>query len=321
MKTGKILLFGVMAVSLRVTYAAQSGELGSGMAGLGNGVSVRIVTKAEPSEKASLLKLSNLYNAGNGVLHRSVIDTANRTYFGYDLYAEPMAGSRQCRVAILPLTSGRGGDVGQPSPYGSTSATAGGRNPIQPDASYRPLFLPVYPGPKVIANGDIIALELLTTPDGQQKVVDYIDVSCNSPDDSSASTAARDASLDDLEIPVSDPSTYLNGALVSGPARGVHLSGSLVWFCFPRKGRFILSVVPRQNKGFVLAGTIHNNVISFKFGAEQYEVRSTVAIFGPGGTRNLYVLRDLSFESKPKVPFGSAMRLEQLFSNRQGERK
>lgn len=323
MKISSILLFGVMAVSLHVTCAcaAQSGELGSGVAGLGNGVSVRIVTKVEPAEKASLLKLSNLYNVGNGVLHRSVVDTANRTYFGYDLYAEPLAGSMRCRVAISPLTSGRGGDFGEPQPSGSTSATAGGRNPIQVDASYRPVFLPVYPGPQVVANGDTIALDLLATPDGREKIVDYIDVSCKSPDGTSASTVARDASLDDLEIRVSDPSTYFDGALLSGPARGVHLSGSLVWFYFPGKGRFILSLVPRQNSGFVLAGTIHNNVISFKFGADGYEVRSTATIFGPGRPWNLYVLRDPSFGSKSNLLFGSAVQLEQLFSNHQRDGK
>jgi len=315
MKTGSILLFGVIAISLRVVYAAQSGELGSGMAGFGNGASVHIVTKAEPPERAPALKLSNLYSAGNGVLHRSVIDAANRTYFGYDLYAEPLAGARQCRVAILPLTTGRGDDARQP-PSRSTSATAGGGNPIQIDASYRAVFLPNYPGPQVVGNGDTIALDLLTTPDGRQKVVDYIDVSCKVSDESRAPTAAaRDASLDDLEIAISDPSTYVDGTLYSGATRGVRLSGSLVWFYFPGKGRFILSVVPRQDTGFTLAGTIHNNVISFKFGASQYEVKSATAILGQGRQWNLYLLLDPSYVPKARSPFGSAMRLEQLLSN------
>ncbi len=315
MRTGSILCVCVIAVSAHLAHAAQPGEVGSGVAGLGNGVSVRVATKAEPPSKAAeAMKLSNRYAVGNGVLHRSVIDPANHTYFGYDLYAKPLAGTMQCRVTILPLTSVRVDDSQQPVSRGSASASAGGGKPIQVDSSYRPVFLPRYPGPQVVSNGDTIALDLLSSPDGQQKVVDYIDVSCKAPD-GVPDGAARDVSLDDVEMHISDPSMSMNGRLASGAARRADLSGSLMWFYFPGKGRFILSVVPRRSQGFVLAGTIRGNVISFQFGSDQYEVKSAATIFGTGRTWNLYVLVDPSFEPKYGSTFGSATRLEQLFSH------
>jgi len=315
MKTGSILCLGVMAVSARLAYAAQPGEVGSGAAGLGNGVSVRIVTKAvAPSKATEALKLSNRYAVGNGVLHRSVIDAANHTYFGYDLYAEPLAGTMQCRVAILPLTSVRVDDSQQPVSRGSASVSAGGGKPIQVDSSYRPVFLPKYPGPQLVSNGDTIELDLLTSPDGQQKVIDYIDVSCKAPDGVPDSSAARDVSLDDVEMHISDPSRSVNGTLIPGSGRGAVMSGSLMWFYFPGKGRFILSIVPRRSQGFVLGGTIRDNVISFRFGNDQYEVKSAATILGTGRTWNLYVLHDQSFP-KSSSTFGSATRLEQLFLN------
>jgi hypothetical protein len=316
MKTGSILCLCVIAVSARLAYAAQPGDVGTGVGGLGNGVSVRIVTKAEPPSKTTeALKLSNRYAVGNGVLHRFVIDAANHTYFGYDLYAEPLAGTLHCRVAILPLTSVLVDDSQHAVSRGSASASAGGGKPIQVDGSYRPVLLPGYPGPQVVSNGDTIALDLLISPDGLRKVVDYIDLSCKAPDGVPESLAARDVSLDDVEMHISDPSRSVNGTHVSGSGRGAVMSGSLMWVYFPGKGRFILSIVPRRSQGFVRGGTIRDNVISFRFGSDRYEVKSAATILGTGRTWNLYVLRDSSFEPKSGSTFGSATRLEQLFSN------
>ena len=105
MKTSSLLYLSITAC---VTCAAQPGEIGSGMAGLGNGVSVRVVTKAEPPIKeAEALRLSSRYAVGDGVLHRYLVDAANHTYFGYDLSAEPLPGAKQCRVAILPMGTSR----------------------------------------------------------------------------------------------------------------------------------------------------------------------------------------------------------------------
>jgi hypothetical protein len=315
MRTGTILCLWVVAASTHFAYA-QPGEVGSGVAGLGNGVSVRIVTWAEPPHQATeALKLSNRYTVGNGVLHRSVIDTANHTYFGYDLYAEPVAGTLQCRVSILPLTSVSIDNSQQPVSRGAASASAGQAKPIQVDASYRAVFLPRYPGPEMASDGDTIALDLLISPDGKQKVVDYIVVSCKSPDSVRQSGVAQDVSLDDVEMRISDPLRSVNGTPISGSRREAAVTGSLVWFYFPGKGRFILSIVPRRSQGFVLSGTIRDNLMSFRFGNDQYRVKSATTILGNGRTWNLYVLHDPSFELRSGLTFGSATRLEQLLSN------
>ena len=286
MKTGSIVRLLVAAVAVGQTCVAEPGEVGSGMASLRNGVSVHIVTKAEPPGNEAALKLGNRYGVETGVLHRAIVDGVNRTYFGYDFSGELMAGTAQCRITISPLTR-------------------------PPDSSFKPVLLPSYPAPQVVSNGDTIALDILTTPDGRQKIVDYIDVSCKT-QDGGATAFAQDASVDDLQMALSEPAIYSNGSLVSGPVKGAHLSGTLVWFYVPGKGRFIFSLVPRQTPGFAQAGTVREDTISFSLGADQFVVKGASTIFGTGQPRNVYVFHDKSFDPKSGPTIGSATRLEQL---------
>jgi hypothetical protein len=87
----------------------------------------------------------------------------------------------------------------------------------------------------------------------------------------------------------------------------------LTWFYFPGKGRFILSLAPRPDHGFVRSGTSKGNLLSFRYGSDHYQVKSAVTIFGADETWNLYVLRDPSFAPRSDAMFGSSKRLEQLF--------
>jgi hypothetical protein len=302
-----------LSITVCLTCAAQPGEIGSGMAGLGNGISVRVVTKAEPPIKeAEALRLSSRYAVGAGVLHRYLVDAANHTYFGYDLNAEPLSGAKECRVAILPLTGVRI-DAHDAAGGGSASASSGGGTATRMDASYRAVLLPRYPGAQVVTDGDTIALDLLTTPNGGQKLVDYIDISCK-PSQAPESEAARDLSLDDAPMRISNPAVFINGTPVPSAAKAAEVSGSLTWFYFPGTGRFILSLTPRSSQGFVRAGTIKGNVISFRFGGGQYQVKSAVTIVATGQTWNLYVLHDPLFRPTSGLAFGSSTRLEQLIS-------
>ena len=316
MRVSRIVCLCLMVVSIRVACGAEPETVGTGAAGLGKGVNIRIVTKAEPpSKEPKTLKLSNRYTVAKGALHRFVVDTVNRTYFGYDIYAEPLAGATRCWIAILPLTSVQIDSPSGQASSGSAAASAGGGTPVQVDSSYRPVLLPGYPGPQVVDSGATIALDLLASPDGRQKLVDYIEVSCKPLDAIPDSQAARDFSPEDVEMHIASLSISLNGTFVSA-SKTADLRGSLIWFYFPGKGRFILSVAPRRRENFVQAGVIRGNVASFRFGSDHYEVKSAAAILGPGGTWRLYVLHDPSFEPKSGVAFGSAARLTELFLKR-----
>lgn len=302
MKAGGAFLL-LIATVLSPVSATEPGELGSGIASLGNGVSVHIVTKAEPPERAPTLKFGNGYQVGAGILHRSVTDAVNHTYFGYDLHVEPTVDTGHCRVAIMPLS--RAAVLFEPdrqSPASSGSAGVGAGNAALVKSSFRPVFLPNYPGPQVVGDGDTIALDLLTTGDGRQKVVDYIEVSCKTRG-SSAPPASSDASLDDLQLTLTEPTVYLNRTVVSGPAKNAHLTGSLLWFYLRGKGRFILSLLPRQD--FVRVGTVHDNIIAFTSGNSSYEIRNAATVFGSGRLCNLYVLSEPSFETKVSPSFGT----------------
>jgi hypothetical protein len=47
-------------------------------------------------------------------------------------------------------------------------------------SGFRFLVLPRYPDPVVVENGDTIALDLLVSPDGKRKIVDYLEISYKS---------------------------------------------------------------------------------------------------------------------------------------------
>ena len=99
-----------------------------------------------------------------GTYHHYMVDWKGMAYFGYDLTSEPVPGTSKIRVRIEPLSL----TAEKVNRMFAASAD-------KPDfARLRFLVLPKYPPPQVIESGDTIALDLLASPDGKQKVVDYI---------------------------------------------------------------------------------------------------------------------------------------------------
>ena len=217
------------------------------------------------------------------VWHRFVIDEVHKKYFGYDLtltalLGEPLAFPpvfTSYRVAFSPLTT-------QPDQLPSSDLT--------------PAPLPKYPEPQTIMPGDKISLDLLVSPDGKRKIVDYIDIAPPGPIDPPPATndaLPKDYTLDDGPIRY-DFAGYvaINGEKFQGPTSFLRSQdgGATLWFCFPgQPGRYILSLAPRN--GLTRIGTVRDNVVQFQSSGQRYEIRMQDPIAGRGAW-NLYGLYD-----------------------------
>jgi hypothetical protein len=173
-----------------------------------------------------------------------------------------------------------------------------------------------------VEEGDTIALDLLASPDGKQKLVDYIQVGRRlEPGAANSRTEARDFTLDDgpATFQFTMPTRfYINGQPFAGLGGFTTMrTGATLWFAIPGRGRFVLSLTPHE--GFLKGGTIRDNVVAFQDGADRYEYRASSPVLGAGKAWNLYVLHDPRYQ--PKAGMESAVsggvdRLENLLPKR-----
>jgi hypothetical protein len=277
------------------------GHISSGYATFNNGLIVRYDLVLEPPLKNSdaFLPTTGVSTEGNR-MHRSLVDRTNHSIFGYDLVAAPADAANRYVVTIEPL------HVKQ--------EWTGNAGPL------KPVLLPKYPDPQIVQEGDTIALDLLVSPNGRQKLVDYIRISGKvAPKPAATAGAAKDFTLDDGPITfdlLGEKTILINGRESSDTVALTGKSGSTFWFYFPGRGRYVLSLAPHE--GFQKAGTIRDNVILFEGGGDQYEMRMPSPIAGAGAW-NLYVLHDPLYQ--PKDPArrtieGGVDRLENLLPER-----
>jgi hypothetical protein len=305
------LLLGFMMAAAPAALAGQPGTIMSGNVsyhGDKGGFVVRYRTVAEPPKHvASFNKLGGGVTQDERKVHRFMFDDTNQVFFGYDLSVEPVPGTSRSRVTFEPLSLTADQLRVNFKPLGS---------------GFRSMLIPRYPPPQVVDNGDTIALDLLVSPDGQQKVVDYLQISSTTATTTARVTStkddsgARDFSVNDLELRVADPSVQLNGQAVPGVAMG-EATGSIIWLYIPGHGRFLLSIAPLP--GFQKAGTVHHTILQFRDGGDEYEMRTSSPVIQSAKRWNVYVLRDSLYDPRqanPSVTFGAANRLEELVGAR-----
>jgi hypothetical protein len=288
------------------------GRIGGGFSTLRAGITVRYATVAEPPLHAQ-------NNAGHGSgskmagsrLQRYEVDGGTNSFFGYDLVVDPAPGGR-FRVAFEPLSL-RPQDLPERirSKYPNLIAVS----------------LPKYPPSQVIEDGDTIALDLLISPDGQRKVVDYIQVASSlsgpgpaAPGSDTGAEEPKDFAVSDVTLNVAAPLVWLvNGQEVRRLMTFRPAEGSALWLYFPGRGRFVLSLLPLPGYDFRKAGAIRNRVISFRWNNSDYEVRTAAPILGERKVWNLYVLADPSYQPAglaAGVLSGGTDRIEKLLPKR-----
>lgn len=135
--------------------------------GFANGVSVKATVAVEPPAPLKSvfenMSFAIYVNAPGETYHRVIEDSINRAYFGYDISTERIQNTDRIRVTIAPMSM-------------TVDELEAGQG-AHKVSGFRFLVLPRYPPPVVVENGDTIALDLLVSPDGKQKIVDYLEIS------------------------------------------------------------------------------------------------------------------------------------------------
>ena len=253
-------------------------QIMSGSGTLKSGVTIRFKTVATPGN----IDWSGLGEGGISTdansIHRDMIDKRSGTYFGYDLVIGSGDAVNGYVATFQPLTSttgfmNRGGAILTRAPE------------------------PKFPPPQVLHDGDLIELDLMVSPDGKQKVTDYIEFLVHEPEPkaSAANTEPRDFTVDDGPVTVHSErvTIWIDRQKVTGMTGFSGKPGSTLWVAFPNQGRYILSLVPHD--GFTKVGAVRDNVIEFQDGGKDYEVRFMGPVAGAGKAWNLWVLHDPTY--------------------------
>jgi hypothetical protein len=264
-----------------------------------SGVLVRYKTMISATGNAPVKRWNGVgggLNMENDHVTRTLMDPHDGSWFGYDI------GVSGDSASGFLLT------FGPPTGKGPRGAVL--------------MSIPKYPVPQSIHDGDTVAVDLMVSADGTQKLTDYVQIISpeKDPQPKAATTTAapRDFTLDDgpVEFNIRRFVVLHNGQqLETGGYTG--RPGATFWIGLPNEGRYILSLVPHD--GFTKSGAVRDNVISFDAAGLPCEIRFLTPIAGAGNAWNLYVLHDPAWLPKPalqgKVITGTA-RLDELLSGR-----
>ena len=222
----------------------------------------------------------------NRTIHRVLKDTGGRFIFGYDLWVGPNPETKQFKIIVRPL-----------DPEFESKLRAG--NPSegeQPQAESISTF-PEPTEPQTLDDGDAFSLDLLVNQNTGVKIVDVVRVAFDRSNiwDNNPRTLPRDFAVDAVELAVKDYRLLVNGNVVSVGKSTKSCAGTLLWFYVQNRGRFIVSLVPREGYAFQKVGIVEDNRIEFTVDGNHYEWLSSAPILQPGGTWNLWVLHDPNY--------------------------
>jgi hypothetical protein len=291
----------VLASILCLPAFAQNGRIMAGSAKAG-AVGFSFETRLEPpSPRVEGLGLGGVVN-GSPAAHRFTADSIHHVYFGYDIAIEPASQANLFTVTIRPLSVARE----QLAPLTNPSA-------------WTVLPLPGYPAAKTVSQGDTIALDLLENHSTGQKIVDYIVIQNQTHLSTAIQGTARDFSVEDAELRVAQPKVTVNGRPVETeedfrPA----VTGAVVWFSLPNRGYYVLSIAPHPSLGFVKAGEIRADSLTFTVGGDTITLDCNGPIAPGFAPYNLYVRQSPTWLRNPNgqafFELGAAARAEAAFS-------
>jgi hypothetical protein len=269
-----VLLLSLAATALTAEAPFGWREIMSGRTSLHSGVMLRFSSVLAPAGKSEGLGGGGIW-ARENTFHRSMTDRSRGVYFGYDLEIGSGDAKTGYMATFRPLSEAL-------------------------DASLKPLPPPKFPAPQLVHDGDIIALDLMVSPDGAQRLTDYIEIVMHElvPPAATTTAAPRDYTVDDgpLAFDTSRVTFWVDGRQWQGLSGVTGKPGATFWIAVPGQGRYVLSLVPHE--GFAQLGAVRDNVMAFGDGAQQFEVRFMSPIAGAGKAWNLYVLHDRGYQPR-----------------------
>lgn len=277
MTARRMLLVAVAVIVFCLPVFAESRKIMGGSAG-GSKYQFFYDTYLDPS----LPELGNMGGGtigGEGIIHRFMTDSRQRVYFGYDVSIENLPEANTYRITFSQLTAE------------SVRSHLGNDG-----AGWTQLPAAVWGGPavRIIRAGQVLSLDLLTNGTTGQKIVDYITVKGTVLDPSwdfiYAAGTPQDFRPEDAALELRSPDVSVNGrqGIVAVPT-GVLAYGPAVWFYLPMYGRFVLSLMPHPDLGFVKAGEIRGSTLTFNIGDDVFSLVSAGRIAPGQRPFNLYV--------------------------------
>ena len=277
MRARQIVLAAGAVIALCLPLLAESHRIMGGSAGGGN-YQFFYDTFLDPS----MPELGNMGGGtigGEGTIHRFMSDRRQRVYFGYDVAIEVLPEPNTYRITFSQLTS------------------ESVRQMLGDDAAgWTQLPAPDWGGPavRVIRAGEVLALDLLTNSMTGQKIVDYVSVKGPSFDPDwrfvYETGTPQDFRAEDAALELRTPQVSVNGQQgASAIPTGVVVYGPAVWFYLPMHGRFILSLIPHPELGFIKAGDVRGSTLTFNIGNDTFSLVSAGRIAPGQRPFNLYV--------------------------------
>jgi hypothetical protein len=247
--------------------------------------------------------------SGKSYFTRSVMDSVHHEFFGYEvLLVEQQSGTYLATFGKLPATS-----------LEASAAAAGSEQ-----WSIRDLVLPE---PRVVHDGDVIGIELMTDAATGDKLIEDVAIQPFSQRASIGSPISllrrggpgqageravptvdgplRDFLAADAEIRLTQPRVTLNGTVQPAAGRATpSATGNLVWLYIPGRGRYILSLVPRPELEFHQAGEVRGGRITLRLNNDEITLECFSEIATGHAPYNLYVLRDSKWEPTAQAQKG-----------------
>ena len=268
--------------------------------------------------------------SGADTVHRVMVDRSRKVYFGYDAQVTVMKTESETtyRITFRPL-----------------SLTPEYQRILDADpGTWKMLPAPRFPAPRVVRSGEVLELTLLTNDAWGQQMTEYVTLqeprrtgfNAEPPREFAfAGGTPRDFSAGDAELRLDRPRVTMstrpvytaeamrekiarggwavNDATLTSPGEA---SGAIGWIYLPGRGRFLLSLTPRN--GFRRAGEVRGTSLRFIVDGQTYNVVSSSRIAPATAAFNLYVLRQPEWKPTYRnanldtIHIGSADRLEYL---------
>ena len=283
-------------------------------------------TRLEPETPAMDVGTISTVTTGSSkdrdIIYRLEGDRSRHVYFGYQAQVEVLVEPNAYRITFSPI---------DPSTARQLMSVTFGKE--DPD-SWTQLSTTTWGtgAPQTIHGGDVVAMDLLKNAATGQKIVDYVTVQeppspeigfqnlkAQAREFAFATGAARDFRADDGELRIRDARVSIGGKLDPSTAKFKgEVSGLVLWFYLPKRGRFILSLTPHANLGFRRAGEVRGSTLSFTIGSETFKLVANGAIAPTQAAFNLYVLHeptskpDYAFADTSAFSMGAADRAESL---------
>jgi GWxTD domain-containing protein len=281
----------ILLLTAAVSGLGQEGQKGQTIVPMKGGFFVAFMTTPNADAASAdgwSMTFAEAYFESN-TIRRVFIDSGGSLYFGYTLVVEPIPSAKQFRVSVRPLSPEDEQELRARKSFQTRR--------IHPNYNSAALSRAAA-APQIITDGDTFALDVLVNPKTGDKITEFVTVSQSESklrESSTAATAPRDFTLEDVMLKMVNHQLYVNGELVAGGKRSGAATGPVIWFHMTERGRFIFSLRPHEGYNFQRLGTIEHNKMKFTLNNERYEWVSEVLVVDAGGPWNLYVLYDPNY--------------------------